>query len=192
MIAGMSAAILLALSVMDPIAGDLAFGSRAGEASTVPTPRHSASGPLQAFEATDLRGRRWTAADLRGRVVLIDFWATWCAPCLADLPRLKTLREKHSRADFEIVGISLDVKSRRSFVAWLNRNRIGWPQIHDRAGYGGNLPRLFGVDQLPRTILVGRDGTIVAVDARGERLVALVDALVSADPAQAPLSRTPE
>ncbi len=144
---------------------------RARVMNSVPT------APLPAFSATDLDGQRWTAADLRGRVVLLDFWATWCAPCLAELPRLKTLRARHSRADFEILGISLDVTSRRSFVSWLNRNRIDWPQVHERAGYAANLPRLFGVDRLPRTLVIARDGTIAATDLRGERLAAVIDAL---------------
>ncbi len=149
----------------------------------------AASAPLPAFSATDLDGQRWTAADLRGRVVLLDFWATWCAPCLAELPRLKTLRARHSRADFEILGISLDVKSRRSFVSWLNRNRIDWPQVHERAGYAANLPRLFGVDRLPRTLVIARDGTIAATDLRGERLAAKIDALVA--DTRAPVDRSP-
>jgi thiol-disulfide isomerase/thioredoxin len=134
---------------------------------------------LQALRITDLSGRRWAADDLRGRVVLIDFWATWCAPCLADMPGLKTLYAKHSRDAFEILGVSLDVSSRQSFVSWLNRNRIEWPQTLERRGYGADLARLFGVDRLPRTIVLGRDGSIEAVDVRGEQLVSLIDLLVS-------------
>jgi thiol-disulfide isomerase/thioredoxin len=131
------------------------------------------------FEAHDLAGRRWTLADVRGRVVLIDFWATWCAPCLAELPRLKALHAKHSREHFEILGVSLDVTSRQSFVSWLNRNRIDWPQVHAKAGYAAELPRLFEVDRLPRTIVLDRDGTIAAMDVRGERLTAVIDRLLS-------------
>ena len=130
---------------------------------------------IQQFAGTDLTGRRWTVDDLRGRVVLIDFWATWCAPCLADLPRLKSLRERHSRAHFEILSVSLDVKSRQELVSWLNRNRIDWPQIHERAGYSAGLPRLFGVDRLPRTLIVGRDGRVIARDVRGDALVRLIE-----------------
>lgn len=150
----------------------------------------AAAAAMEQFSATDLTGQRWTAADLRGRVVLLDFWATWCAPCLADLPLLDMLRAKHSRADFEILGISLDVTSRRAFVSWLNRNRVDWPQVHDRSGYAGKVPRLFGIDQLPSTIVVGRDGRPAGIDVRGERLVALVDALVAdelVEPEQAEL-----
>jgi thiol-disulfide isomerase/thioredoxin len=138
---------------------------------------------ISTMDATDVAGRRWTGDDLYGRVILIDFWATWCAPCLADMPRLKALREAHAREDFEILGISLDVRSRQSLVSWLNRQRIDWPQVHEKSGYGGTVPRLFGIESLPRTVLVGRDGRIAAVDLRGDRLASVIDTLVSQAPA---------
>ena len=137
---------------------------------------------IATMDATDMAGRRWTGGDLNGRVILIDFWATWCAPCLADMPRLKALREAHGREDFEILGVSLDVRSRQSLVSWLNRQRIDWPQLHEKAGYGGTVPRLFGIESLPRTVVIGRDGRIAAVDVRGERLASLIDTLVSGAP----------
>jgi len=100
--------------------------------------------------------------------------------CLADLPRLKALRERHSRSDFEILGISLDASSRRTFISWLQRNRVDWPQIHESRGYNADTPRLFGVDRLPMTILVGRDGSVAAVGLRGERLDARIEHLLGA------------
>jgi thiol-disulfide isomerase/thioredoxin len=152
--------------------------SAIGETATVV---ENAARAIDRAQISDLAGHRWTAADFTGRVVLIDFWATWCAPCLADMPRLKRLREKHPRTDFEILGVSLDVSSRHSFVSWLNRNRIEWPQILEGRGYGAELARLFAVDRLPRTIVIGRDGRIAAVDVRGDQLVALIDQLVAAE-----------
>jgi thiol-disulfide isomerase/thioredoxin len=140
------------------------------------------SSVLAAFEATDLSGQRWTARQLRGRVILLDFWATWCAPCLAELPRLKVLRSRYARTDLEILGISLDATSRRSFVSWLNRNRIDWPQVLERGGYDGAIPRLFNVDYLPRTVVIGRDGRVAAVDLRGERLANAIDKLIAQPP----------
>jgi thiol-disulfide isomerase/thioredoxin len=153
--------------------------------------RQSASSALLRFTATDLDSQRWTAASLRGRVVLIDFWATWCAPCLAELPRLKALHARHPRKDFEILGISLDATSRQSLISWLNRNRIDWPQVHERSGYSGDVPRLFGIDRLPKTLLLDRDGAVAAVDLRGERLVAQVDDLVAAAVPPASPARMP-
>lgn len=133
---------------------------------------------LAAFAARDLNGRTWTPEDLRGRVVLIDFWATWCAPCLAEFPRLKALHAAMPREAFEIVGVSLDVLSRRDLISWLNRQRIDWPQIHERGAYAGATAQRFGIDRLPRTILLARDGSIAALDLRGEELERRVRQLV--------------
>jgi thiol-disulfide isomerase/thioredoxin len=155
----------------------LAFPDRSLQA-VGPSGPAVAADAVARLDAVDISGRRWTAGDLRGRVILIDFWATWCAPCLADLPRLKALHARHSRSDFEIVGVSLDATSRRTFVSWLNRNRIEWPQIHEPGAYGAATARLFGVDHLPVTILVDRDGSVAAVNLRGAELAARVDSMV--------------
>lgn len=169
---GSLAAAALALALLAP-AGSSGVRPRLEHASLAP-----AAAAVERLDAIDIAGRAWRAADLRGRVTLIDFWATWCAPCLADLPRLQELRAQHSRDDFEILGISLDVRDRRSFVSWLNRNRIDWPQVHERSGYDDGVPALFGVESIPRTILLDRDGTIAAVDLRGDALVRAVHRLV--------------
>jgi thiol-disulfide isomerase/thioredoxin len=150
--------------------------------TAAPASSPSVADALKRFNVADLDGVRWTADRLHGRVVLLDFWATWCAPCLADLPRLKALRDRHPRSDFEIVGISLDSSNRRTLVSWLNRNRIDWPQIHEARGYNADTSRLFGVDRLPMTILIDRDGTVAAVGLRGERLGARIEKLVGGGP----------
>jgi len=166
--------LVLALAL---VAGSAANAGTPGAAAWVT--RADADRALATFTATDLDGRRWTARDMHGRVVLLDFWATWCAPCLAELPRLKRLYAAYRRAGFEILGISLDAMSRRAFVSWLNRQRVDWPQIHERTGYGGRTARHFAIDRLPRTMLVARDGRIAAVDVRGEELETLVERLLA-------------
>ena len=114
------------------------YGVFAGATAAATKPSSEA---LAKLDATDIAGARWTIAEMRGRVVLIDFWATWCAPCLTDLPELKAVRQRHPRSDFEILGISVDVSSRRTFVSWLNRHRIDWPQVHEPGGYAGKTVR---------------------------------------------------
>lgn len=153
-------------------------GVFAGATAAVTRPSSEA---LAKLDATDIAGARWTLAEMRGRVVLIDFWATWCAPCLADLPELKAVRQRHTRSDFEILGISVDVTSRRTFVSWLNRHRIDWPQVHEPGGYSGKTVRQFGIDRLPATMLIDRDGTVAAMDLRGAALVARIDDLIARD-----------
>jgi hypothetical protein len=111
----------------------------------------------------------WTAGDGRSPT----------SPCLAELPRLQQLRERYSDDGFEIIGVNLDVTSRRSLVSWLNRNRIDWPQVHERSGYSGETPRQFGIEHLPRTVLLDRDGSVAAVDLRGEGLARRIGELIS-------------
>lgn len=131
---------------------------------------------VDALEVVDLQGRRWTAADLRDRIVLIDFWATWCAPCLAQIPELKRLRDRHGRR-FEVLAISLDARSRRDLIAWLNRQGITWPQVHDGRAFSSPVARGFRVKAVPASVLVV-DGRIAALNLRGDALQKTVERLV--------------
>ena len=120
-------------------------------------------------------GRTVSLEDLRGQLVLVDFWATWCAPCLAELPRLRELHEKFG-GRLTIVGVNLDVMERRRFVSWIRRNGVTWPQVQDGRGYNGELARRFAIDSLPATLLFDGEGRLIARDLRGDRLVHAVTA----------------
>jgi thiol-disulfide isomerase/thioredoxin len=125
----------------------------------------------------DLAGRPVEAASLRGRVVVVDVWATWCAPCLADLP---TLRELHHAFPDEVrvVGVSLDRMSRRDLRSWLRRHDVRWPQHHDGRGYGSPIVEQLNVTSLPASLLLDRDGRLVARNLRGSALLSAVRSLV--------------
>ncbi|MEM7048199.1 MAG: TlpA disulfide reductase family protein [Acidobacteriota bacterium] len=129
-------------------------------------------------EWTDLTGRTWTADDLEGRVVLLDFWATWCAPCLAELPDLRELDAAYGERGLVIVGIALDALERRDLRSFLLRHDITWPQVHERAGTQSDIARRFGVEAVPVTVLVDSAGRVVARDLRGKALGATVKALL--------------
>ena len=133
---------------------------------------------FSSFEARDLAGRLWRASDLEGRVVLLDFWATWCAPCLADVPWIRQARERFAVSRFVVIGVSLDTTDRRTLTAWLNRQRVDWPQLWDDRGFDGRLARRFGVETLPRSILFDARGRAVATDLRGEQLLARLTKLL--------------
>ncbi len=128
-----------------------------------------------ALQTTD--GQLLQFEHLRGRVVLLDFWATWCAPCLAEMPRLKRLYAAYPREHFMLVGISLDSSDRRAFTSWLRRNRIEWPQVQDTRGYNGDLARRFAIDKLPVTLLFDRDGRLAHRDLRGPKLESAIRVL---------------
>ena len=136
----------------------------------------------------DLSGRQIQLDDLRGRVVLIDVWATWCAPCLADLPLLRLLQREHADT-LTVIGVSLDRMPRRDFVSWVRRHDVTWPQHFDGRGYASPVAIALGVEALPATVLIATDGSVVARDVRGQSLARLVRALArSARPRTAPAS----
>jgi thiol-disulfide isomerase/thioredoxin len=131
------------------------------------------------LRATDIEGRELTASSLRGRVVVLDFWATWCAPCLAEVATYQRLRRDHDASRLEIIGVSVDVMDRRGLVSWLNRQDVTWTQIHDRRGYTGELAQQFKVVMLPTTYVFDADGKLVAANLRGERLLEAVAELLA-------------
>lgn len=95
-------------------------------------------------------------ADYRGKVVWLDFWASWCAPCLSSLPELEALRKQMPADQFQIVAINLDpdaAKARR----FLERSPIGYPSAHDPKG---QLPEIFGLETMPTSYLIDRKGVI--------------------------------
>ena len=132
---------------------------------------------VDAIDMVDLTGKRWTAADLRGRVVLLDFWATWCAPCVTQMPEITRLRARFGQR-FEVLAISLDSRSRRDLVSWLNRRGVDWPQVHDGRAFSSPSVRRFGVAALPASLLL-RDGRIAAYNLRGAELEQAIAYLTS-------------
>ncbi len=131
---------------------------------------------LLALDAEDLSGATWTHANLRGRITLVDFWATWCAPCLRELPFLKRARELYGD-EFEVLGVSLDTFSRRELRSWMARQGVEWPQIHASGGYDDELSIAFGIDRLPTNFLLDQAGRLRAVDVRGRDLFIEIEKL---------------
>jgi len=125
---------------------------------------------LAALRGTDLSGRTWDLAAIRGKVTLIDFWATWCGPCVGQFPDLKRLNEEYSGKGFQILGISLDGDDRAAFEGWLQKNDVDWPQIYDGQGWDTPLAKEFGVRAIPFTVLLDREGEILAVDPPPDRV----------------------
>ncbi len=125
----------------------------------------------------DLDGRTWTAADFEGRVVLLDFWATWCAPCLADFPHLERARAAYGERGLVILSVSLDRSSRSDLRSFARRQNIAWPVLHDGLGAAGAVARRFHVEYPPRSLLFDREGRLVALDARASTLDAALRVL---------------
>ncbi len=124
-----------------------------------------------ALRLTTLTGETITWAEMRGKVVLLDFWATWCVPCVLELPHLLAVYDRHgARKDFAMIGISIDddETALRDFV---KQRKIRWPQIFGEAGGSKAAVEAYGVNGIPMTFLIDRDGKVVAIDMTGEDVV---------------------
>jgi thiol-disulfide isomerase/thioredoxin len=138
--------------------------------------------PLQLTGKT-ITGDNFNLDEWKGKVVLVDFWATWCGPCVAAMQELKELYETHHDSGFEIVGVSLDDK-RQLLEEFLNTQEIPWPTLFDEtAGPNGEdhkLATYYDVSTIPTAFLVGRDGKVAAIDLFGEALGEAVVELLEA------------
>lgn len=116
------------------------------------------------FTAVD--GREVDLAKLQGKVVLIDFWATWCGPCVAELPNvLKAYKELHPKG-FEIVGISLD-SDKAKLESFVKEQDMDWPQFFDGQGWKNEISSKYGINSIPAMWLVNKKGMVVSTNARG-------------------------
>lgn len=121
------------------------------------------------FAEKDTAGQPLSVAGLKGKVVLVDFWATWCGPCVAELPNVTAAYDKYKGKGFEIVGISLD-EDRAALDTFVKEHKMNWPQFFDGLGWKNKLAEQFGIQSIPATFLLDQKGTIVAKNLRGDAL----------------------
>jgi thiol-disulfide isomerase/thioredoxin len=132
--------------------------------------RLSLPGKPMEIKGTLLDGTAFNQKSLAGKVVLVDFWATWCGPCRAEIPSMKREYEKYHAKGFEVVGVSLD-EDRAALEKFVKSEEIPWPILHEPDAEGGNpLARHYGISGIPQLILIGRDGNVITLNARGEKL----------------------
>ncbi|MGC9529794.1 MAG: redoxin domain-containing protein [Candidatus Bipolaricaulaceae bacterium] len=143
--------------------------------------------PAPQFSFRPLRGEEPIALSyLVGKVVLLDFWATWCGPCMEELPNVIELYNRYHDQGFEVVGISLDTDE-SALRAVLTQESIPWPQCFDGQGWDSAVAQLYRVYGIPATFLLDRQGIINARDLRGEELAERVAQLLAESAAdQAP------
>ncbi|MDI1311484.1 TlpA disulfide reductase family protein [Prosthecobacter sp.] len=121
--------------------------------------------PLE-LKFTAVDGREVDVSKLQGKVVLIDFWATWCGPCVAELPNvIKAYKELHPKG-FEIVGISLD-SDKAELEAFVKEKGMEWPQYFDGKGWKNEISTKYGITSIPAMWLLNKKGMVVSTDARG-------------------------
>ena len=129
------------------------------------------------FTLPDQNGKMVSVKDFRGKYVLIDFWASWCGPCLREMPNVVKLYKECKGKNFEILGISLD-KDKNAWTAAVKKNGMKWVQVCDLKMWGTEPVKLCNVRAVPYTVLIDPEGKVVALNLRGEELIAKVKEIV--------------
>ena len=136
--------------------------------------------PLRDFKVKDHRsGREISPETLKGKIVLMDFWATWCRPCLAELPHVKGTHETFSHAGFEVFGISLD-DNRAKLDRMILDREMDWLHHYDGKKWKNELAVKFGVHSVPANLLVDQKGIVRGVNLRGKAVRNTVAKLLDA------------
>ena len=110
--------------------------------------------------------------DLKGKVVVVDFWATWCGPCIADMPRMKELYDKFHGQGVEFVGISLDVPEaqggKQKLLDYVASNGVKWPQYYQGNYWDSDFSKSWGINSIPALFVVDAEGKLADTEARAE------------------------
>lgn len=111
---------------------------------------------------------------VKNKITIIDFWASWCGPCMHEVPNLVSLYNKYKDSGLGIVGISLD-EEEESWKSAIKENKMSWTQLSDLQGWDNMAARLYGVESIPHILVVNKKGEIIAKDLRGEDLKNFID-----------------
>ncbi|MFT4544417.1 MAG: peroxiredoxin [Bacteroidia bacterium] len=132
--------------------------------------------PQLNFKGPD--GKEVSLSSLRGKVVLIDFWASWCRPCRMENPNVVAAYKKFNSQGFEIYGVSLD-KSQDAWVKAIKQDRLNWINVSDLGGWNSAGAATYGVRSIPGNFLIDAKGVIIAKNLRGANLHAELQKLVA-------------
>lgn len=131
------------------------------------------------FTQNDLNDKPFTLSSLRGKYVLVDFWASWCGPCRAENPNVVKAYHELKGKNFEIVGVSLDYPGGKA--AWaeaVKKDGLPWIQVSDLKGWKNEVALMYGINSVPQNLLIDPQGVIIAKNLRGEALTQKLKELI--------------
>ena len=135
-------------------------------------------GNFMQITGTTAEGETFDWAAYRGKVVLVDFWASWCGPCRAEIPNMKAQLEKYGSKGFAIVGVNLD-NTQEAYQKYVDKEELSWTNLmsdkEEERGWNNPLATYYGVSGIPTAILVDKEGKVVSMSARGTRLNQLLE-----------------
>lgn len=152
--------LLLVVTSMLVLAFSAAFAAKSSKGGA------PAVGEVVELKFHPVKGKNVDLAEMKGKVVLIDFWATWCGPCVAEIPSVVATYNKLHEKGFEIIGISLD-SDKKSLTDFIKDKEMPWPQYFDGKGWDNKISSSFGIKSIPAMWLVGKDGKLVSTNVRG-------------------------
>ena len=150
-----------------------------------------------AFAVTTVNGQRITMDDLQGKVVLLDFWATWCGPCREALPHIQKVATKFKEEPLVVLSVSLD-SDEKAWREFIEKHEMSWPQYRD-GGFTGPVAKLFGINAIPHTFTIDADGVLqeehvgdASIEGKIKKLIARAHELQSEQFPAKPVSESPK
>jgi thiol-disulfide isomerase/thioredoxin len=146
-------------------------GIKAGEEARKIQVALAADTAFPDFDVKDLDGKALSIAGYKGKVVMVDFWATWCPPCRDEVPNVASVYQKYHDKGFEIIGVSLDREGDKDkLISFTKDHNMPWRQYFDGKYWNNDLAVKYGVRSIPATFLLDGSGKIIASNVRGEAL----------------------